>query len=255
MDIQAELQKFHRLVNQYNAEVDEYKLFKQLFENNAFKLFTKKTSQAIIVFNFLENKYEYVSESIETISGMKASTIKEPDGVIKVVEAMAPESGQMMVQVLTPLMFEYCTKYPKDVPNMRFTACIQYNPKNQPNKWLLCHNTILCLTPDHLPLLSCTILSDITEMKNDTSLYYSIHIGEKLMLQKSIGQDALEFNLSERELDVVHCICKGKTTKEIADELHISFETVKKHRSNILAKTKCSNTPELINTLSYMGIM
>jgi NarL family two-component system response regulator LiaR len=42
--------------------------------------------------------------------------------------------------------------------------------------------------------------------------------------------------LTERELDVLRLIAKGKSNKEIADALIISEKTVKTHVSNILSK-------------------
>jgi two-component system, NarL family, response regulator LiaR len=42
--------------------------------------------------------------------------------------------------------------------------------------------------------------------------------------------------LTEREMDVLRLIAKGKSNKEIADSLVISEKTVKTHVSNILSK-------------------
>jgi two-component system, NarL family, response regulator LiaR len=42
--------------------------------------------------------------------------------------------------------------------------------------------------------------------------------------------------LTEREMDVLRLIAKGKSNKEIADTLVISEKTVKTHVSNILSK-------------------
>ena len=53
--------------------------------------------------------------------------------------------------------------------------------------------------------------------------------------------------LSRRELEVLSLILDGKTNKEIAEELFISFDTVKTHRKNILQKTGAKNTPALFN--------
>lgn len=44
------------------------------------------------------------------------------------------------------------------------------------------------------------------------------------------------FMLGEREKDILRCIAKGKSNKEIADELCISVHTVTTHRRNICAK-------------------
>ena len=53
--------------------------------------------------------------------------------------------------------------------------------------------------------------------------------------------------LSDREIEVLGLIMLGYTTKEIADKLFISYETVKSHRKNILEKTGAKNTASLIN--------
>lgn len=52
--------------------------------------------------------------------------------------------------------------------------------------------------------------------------------------------------LSARELEIVLLICKGLTNVEIADQLCISKRTVDKHRANILEKTACRNTANLV---------
>ena len=52
--------------------------------------------------------------------------------------------------------------------------------------------------------------------------------------------------LSEREIDVLICICQGLSTQEIADKLFISKRTVDAHRANILEKTGSKNTASLV---------
>jgi len=53
--------------------------------------------------------------------------------------------------------------------------------------------------------------------------------------------------LSMREIEVLGLIMMGYTTKEIADKLCVSYETIKSHRRNILEKTGAKNTASLIN--------
>lgn len=52
--------------------------------------------------------------------------------------------------------------------------------------------------------------------------------------------------LSPRELDVLRELARGKTTREIADALHLSTHTIDTYRKNLLLKSECSNTAELI---------
>ena len=52
--------------------------------------------------------------------------------------------------------------------------------------------------------------------------------------------------LSSRELEILLEVCRGFCNQEIADRLFISKRTVDKHRANILLKTGCKNTANLV---------
>lgn len=48
-------------------------------------------------------------------------------------------------------------------------------------------------------------------------------------------------DLSDRELEVLDCICKEMSTREIAEYLFISTKTVESHRSKLMEKIGCKN--------------
>lgn len=54
-----------------------------------------------------------------------------------------------------------------------------------------------------------------------------------------------KFQISKRELEVIHLICSGKSNQEIADLLFISVGTVKNHLYNIYAKVGIKNRTQL----------
>jgi DNA-binding NarL/FixJ family response regulator len=59
-----------------------------------------------------------------------------------------------------------------------------------------------------------------------------------------VGQreaEAIESELSDREIEVLKLIANGKDNAQIAGELHISPKTVKNHISNILMKLQIEN--------------
>jgi PAS domain S-box-containing protein len=56
----------------------------------------------------------------------------------------------------------------------------------------------------------------------------------------------IDIKLTQRELEVLQLVCNGFTNSEIADKLFISQRTVDTHRANLLAKTGCENTAQLI---------
>jgi len=53
-------------------------------------------------------------------------------------------------------------------------------------------------------------------------------------------------NLTQREVEVLSLIAQGMSSVRIAQQLDISFETVKVHRRNMLRKVEAHNTFELI---------
>lgn len=52
--------------------------------------------------------------------------------------------------------------------------------------------------------------------------------------------------LSQREIEILVCVCQGLSNIEIADKLFISKRTVDKHRANIMEKSGCKNTASLV---------
>jgi DNA-binding NarL/FixJ family response regulator len=61
--------------------------------------------------------------------------------------------------------------------------------------------------------------------------------------------------LTERELEVLHLLAKGRQNKEIANELVISERTVKFHVSAILAKLGVGNRTEAVSRAAQLGLV
>ena len=78
--------------------------------------------------------------------------------------------------------------------------------------------------------------------------YFSQELLQMLVSQlrpaNALGQEGEP--LSKREAEVLIEICRGYSNQEIADKLFISKRTVDKHRANILEKTGCRNTANLV---------
>jgi DNA-binding NarL/FixJ family response regulator len=62
---------------------------------------------------------------------------------------------------------------------------------------------------------------------------------------KTIPMPTGEAPMTAREMEVLRLMCKHMTSKEIAEELFISENTVKYHKSNMLAKTGFTKAVEL----------
>jgi DNA-binding NarL/FixJ family response regulator len=79
---------------------------------------------------------------------------------------------------------------------------------------------------------------------NDLLRHIIASIGKPNILRDPITGH--EFNLSERELDVLKFICNGLSTNEIAGKLLLSAKTIEAHRAKLLLKTGTRNTVSLV---------
>jgi len=85
------------------------------------------------------------------------------------------------------------------------------------------------------------------------SLDYFIEIARRVMggeicfpESKTIPSSLGEAPLNEKEMEVLRLMCKNLTTKEIAEELFVSPDTVKYRKANILAKTGFTKSVDLV---------
>lgn len=60
---------------------------------------------------------------------------------------------------------------------------------------------------------------------------------------------------TKREKEIMALIIKGKTANEIGSILHISSHTVNTHKRNMLKKSKCKNSRELVSKCLQEGII
>lgn len=61
--------------------------------------------------------------------------------------------------------------------------------------------------------------------------------------------------ITKRECEIINLLSYGLSSKEIAQKLFISRETVASHRKNILSKTQAKNAACLIRLAFESGIL
>lgn len=59
-------------------------------------------------------------------------------------------------------------------------------------------------------------------------------------------RDALLPNLTDRELEVLHCLGQGYSTRQVAEALHLSVKTVETYRARLMEKLHVANAQTLI---------
>ncbi|HET7733511.1 MAG TPA: LuxR C-terminal-related transcriptional regulator [Paludibacter sp.] len=105
---------------------------------------------------------------------------------------------------------------------------------------------------------------DITHFKMDTTIIHTIEEVEatstgrvnKLVFKKvhPILDLQDEKLISKREKEILSLMAKGLSSKQIAAHVGISINTVNNHRKNMLSRTNCKSSSELMNYASKHGL-
>ncbi|MGL1892742.1 MAG: helix-turn-helix transcriptional regulator [Spirochaetaceae bacterium] len=97
-----------------------------------------------------------------------------------------------------------------------------------------------------LPLIAFDIISqDTLPIRLYPFIYLLYCILYYTSITHNINTKKIE-GLSPREEEVVHYILKGKSNRQISEELFISIPTVKTHITNIFKKTGVNSRFELV---------
>lgn len=86
-------------------------------------------------------------------------------------------------------------------------------------------------------------LADAIRYASRGSAMFSPEVTKALI---TAANEKPEFNLTDRELEMLRLLVKGLTNPEICDELHLGLGTVKSHVSTVMRKLNVSNRNEAI---------
>lgn len=85
--------------------------------------------------------------------------------------------------------------------------------------------------------------------------YFSTDALQQYEVYKYIKNENQQLNLTTRELEIIQCIIKHYSNKQIADTLFISERTVETHRKNIYRKTQTKGEASLIQFVQLHNIL
>lgn len=133
----------------------------------------------------------------------------------------------------------------KIVKNFGFIFLIFYTVEFLINYRILFANIVYYL----YPLMSFSLnLPALVYLKYALDNYYKEH---PLQPEKGVDLDRFfsQHNISKREQEIIYLILKGKSNRDIEDELYISLRTVKNHIYNIYKKLGVKSRWQLINMI------
>lgn len=213
------------------------------------------SSTFFCITNTQDLTFEFVSKNMTACLGLDKNVLIS-EGMRNFWSRIHPEDIELWLQGLNDLMI--CTL--EDIPvdqRFRMSYTWNYRLKNAQDEYV---NIIQNTTPlefdiDMKPIIG---LAHYTVMEAQINM--PITVTAKLLNPQNeyetkyfnnYSQKLLTDGLSNRERDVIRQLTLGKSSKEIAESLNISPNTVDTHRRNILKKLNISSTGELVGMLKF----
>lgn len=196
--------------------------------------------------------FEFVSDEVMGIMGYEPTEFN----AAKVIEITHPDDRPYFLAVGYTLQEFYTQITPDKIPKYKLRYDIRLRKKDGDYIRLLYQAAIAELNEMGI-IRTVGTYTDITYLKKEGPPVLSFigMYGEPSFVD--VPFDGRFFhssdNLTTREKEVLLLLAEGKTSKQIADELNISKETVDKHRKNMLLKKGVQNASELVSKAIKFG--
>jgi PAS domain S-box-containing protein len=209
------------------------------------------------ILNVRTGHYTFVSKNIELILGY--SRIKFMEGGIQFVESLIHPEDAAKVWELVKRAEKLLLAQPYEKRGLyQFNCDFRLRRANGQYIRVLQQNTILHTDPKGNILYIIGSYTDITHWKKSDVITASLFsIEENISHVFTSAHEILQLQevLTQREKEILCLVAKGYSSKQIAQHLCLSYYTVTKHRQNIIQKTRCKNTGDLVHFAINNGII
>ena len=189
----------------------------------------------------LQPNMEVVGESGDLQEAVAAIKSKRPDIVLLDIN-IKNESGMDAVPELR-----------KSVPGIKIIAATMHNQVAYAKKMLqLGAKAYVTKNSSYEEMLQA--IEDVMSGKIYICKEIKDLLSDQLIAPENLLEEGLKL-LSMREIEILKLIKDGASSKEIAQQLHLSARTVEVHRYNILKKLKLHNTVALVNLISHADVL
>ena len=213
----------------------------------------------VYMLDYRKASYLFLGKNCEQILGYTYKEVIEKGFRWHVTNNIHPDDMAVFTSDVFASFLAHTRSFPKrELPNIRFSLNVRAKRKDGVYIHALQQYTVLETDDAGNPLLTLGTWTDITAHKPDTKVVFAVsHYNKKTGFFSVITTDTFPqkaLSISKREHEVVKHILAGLSSKQIAEKLYISLHTVNAHRRNVLTKTNCKNTPELINYAMLHGL-
>jgi len=119
--------------------------------------------------------------------------------------------------------------------------------------WIMVQYSDMILDSNNMFVYGLVFATDISHLKKDgfpmmTILDTYNNSSQQFLCseQKELVQTKQSCEITAREREILHYLALGFSSKQISTSLNLSVKTIDNHRQNMLHKTQCKSTGELV---------
>ncbi len=233
-------------------EDEDYEVLKKTLSNS---------SGIVFLCDIPSKSYLMVSENCKSILGITpADFIK--GGITTGIGLFPSHQVNTIANKILPMMFEHFDKLGKknQSKDIRASYSTLVKCKDNSYRWFLHQVTVVETDALGAPVKALKLLTDIDELKISDHMDFYLSVRDpnnffKVFFSEKYYSENPKIMLSNREIEVLQLISQGLSTKEVAEQLNISENTVSNHRKNMLHRSKVTSTGELVKEAYSCGLI
>jgi DNA-binding CsgD family transcriptional regulator len=219
-----------------------------------FRLLDSSQTSLLVSFDFYKRDYFYFSESFNEVFGFYKHKLPQINHKF-IRSRFHPDDFIINTGSMKALQYLYQQPIEK---RKDYRIIHEFRIRNDDDKWtrLIVQNDILELDEKGNPWLDLK-LWDFSPIQDIDApgrfVFRNKFTGEVIYALE--GQKTENSGISVREREVLSLIADGMKSKQIAEKLFISANTVNNHRRNLIEKLDVSNTTEAVKMALKLGII
>ena len=210
------------------------------------------------VFNFTTYKMEFVSDSTQAVLGIKPKDFT----LEKIFDIFHPKDlADLHRKERASVNFKMRKLEINDITKYKTVYLMRFILDNGEHKTILHQSKAINVSKDGKVQQVIGIHTDVThlDLPIDNKVSFIGHRAPSYIYNdlKDCYDliNTIEIDFSKREKDILKTISKGYSTKEIASTLNLSPHTINTHKRNILKKSNCKNTAQLVAKCIREGVI
>lgn len=247
-------------VNQISGGASEKSIDKYLQEMGFFNKDTTYLNAVYGIIDLSNLSFRYITNTTIALGVSEENFIKK--GFSQFLQTMIPEAKNTSA---APALLSFLMDSLKNTPTdlRQNFAAYAYGIKHLRPSGKAFHSMVqlfgLEYDKNNFPTLCFFVVQDIDHLIKPTDQYWGrININNGAFITTFSSKDMIlkkQDIFSKRELDVLKLLLKGFESKQIAEKLFISSNTVDNHRKNMIRRLDARDTTALVQLTKYLGIL